>query len=57
MLVLSRKKSETIKLGNSIEITVVRVNGDKVRLGIQAPSDVSVLRQELTNTNAKSVEP
>ncbi len=54
MLVLSRKKSETIKLGDSIEITVVRVNGDKVRLGIQAPSDVSVLRQELTKKKAES---
>jgi carbon storage regulator len=54
MLVLSRKKSETIKLGNSIEITVVRVSGDNVRLGIQAPSDVHVLRQELSNSNAKS---
>ena len=47
MLVLSRKKSEKIKLGDSIEITVVRVTGDKVRLGIRAPDDVSVLRQEL----------
>lgn len=56
MLVLSRKKSETIKLGNSIEITVVRVNGDQVRLGIQAPSDVPVLRQELSKTKAKPAD-
>lgn len=47
MLVLSRKKSEKIKLGDSIEITVVRVCGNKVRLGIQAPPDVAVLRREL----------
>lgn len=47
MLVLSRKKSEKIKLGDSIEITVVRVCGNKVRLGIQAPADVPVLREEL----------
>ena len=52
MLVLSRKKSEKIKLGDSIEITIVRVCGNKVRLGIQAPSDVAVLRRELSKEGA-----
>ena len=47
MLVLSRKESERIKLGELIVVTVVRVSGDKVRLGIEAPSDVLVLREEL----------
>jgi len=47
MLVLSRKESERIRLGDSIVITIVRVSGDKVRLGIEAPSDVLVLRDEL----------
>ncbi len=47
MLVLSRKESERIKLGDSIVITVVRVSGDKVRLGIEAPSELLVLREEL----------
>jgi carbon storage regulator len=47
MLVLSRKESERIRLGDSIIVTVVRVSGDKVRLGIEAPSDVLVLREEL----------
>lgn len=47
MLVLSRKKSEKIKLGDSIEITIVRISGNKVRLGIHAPPDIEVLRQEL----------
>lgn len=47
MLVLSRRESERIRLGDSIVITVVRVSGDKVRLGIEAPSDVLVLREEL----------
>ena len=47
MLVLSRKESERIRLGDSIVITVVRVSGDKVRLGIEAPADVLVLREEL----------
>ncbi len=47
MLVLSRKQTERIKLGDSIVVTVVRVSGDKVRLGIEAPPDVLVLRDEL----------
>jgi carbon storage regulator len=47
MLVLSRRESEQIKLGNSIMLTVVKVAGDRVRLGITAPSDVVVLRAEL----------
>lgn len=47
MLVLSRRESQRIRLGNSIVVTVVRVAGDKVRLGIEAPADVLVLRDEL----------
>ena len=47
MLVLSRKEAERIRLGDSIVLTIVRVSGDKVRLGIEAPSDVIVLREEL----------
>jgi carbon storage regulator len=47
MLVLSRKQSERIRLGNDIVVTVVRVAGDKVRLGIEAPANVLVLRDEL----------
>ncbi|MCC9609673.1 carbon storage regulator [Blastopirellula sp. JC732] len=47
MLVLSRKEGERLKLGDSIVITVVKVAGDKVRLGIEAPPNVLVLRDEL----------
>jgi len=47
MLVLSRKQSERIRVGQDIVVTVVRVAGDKVRLGIEAPPDVVVLRDEL----------
>ena len=47
MLVLSRRQSERIKLGDSIVVTVVRVAGDRVRLGIEAPADILVLRGEL----------
>jgi carbon storage regulator len=47
MLVLSRKPGEAIRVGEEVEITVVEVKGDMVRLGIQAPRDVQVWRREL----------
>ena len=52
MLVLSRRERERIKLGDSIVVTVVRVAGDRVRLGIEAPPEVVVLRDELTPRSA-----
>jgi carbon storage regulator len=56
MLVLSRKESERIRLGNNIVVTVVRVSGDRVRIGIEAPPDVIVLRDELQPRQAVSSE-
>ena len=53
MLVLSRKESEKIKLGDDIVLTIVRVSGDRVRLGIDAPPDLLILRAELDPTDAK----
>ena len=47
MLVLSRKLDETIMIGDDIEITVVDIRGEKVRLGITAPADVAVHRKEI----------
>ncbi len=47
MLVLSRRENERIRLGDSIVVTVVRLSGDRVRLGIDAPPDLLVLRDEL----------
>lgn len=47
MLVLSRKATERIRLGDNIVVTVVRISGDRVRLGIEAPTEVLVLRDEL----------
>ena len=44
MLVLSRRESQRIQLGKSIVVTIVRVKGDRVRLGIEAPNDIRVLR-------------
>jgi len=49
MLVLSRKESQRIRLGDSITLTIVRVSGDKVRLGIDAPPEIRVLRDELVS--------
>jgi carbon storage regulator len=57
MLVLSRRESERIKLGSSIVLTVIRVSGDRVRLGIEAPPDVLVLREELQTPSHVDVMP
>jgi carbon storage regulator len=56
MLVLSRRESERIRLGESIVVTVVRVSGDKVRLGIEAPRDLLVLREELEVHDQETVQ-
>ena len=47
MLVLSRKKNESIVINNDITIVVVEIRGDKVRLGVDAPKEVPVHRQEV----------
>ena len=47
MLVLSRKKNESIIINDHIVVTVVEIRGDKVRLGIDAPKDVTVHRREV----------
>lgn len=47
MLVLSRKKGESIIINDNIEITVVDISGPNVRIGIKAPNDMTILRREL----------
>lgn len=47
MLVLSRQRDEVIMIGDHIELTVVEIRGDKVRLGIKAPPDIPVHRKEI----------
>ena len=47
VLVLSRKRNESIVIGGKIVVTVVEIRGDKCRLGIEAPSDVDVHRREV----------
>jgi len=52
MLVLSRREHERIKLGDAIVVTVIQVAGDRVRLGIEAPSEIRILRCELEPEDA-----
>jgi carbon storage regulator len=47
MLVLTRKKNESIVINDVIKVTVVEIRGDKVRLGIEAPREIDVHRQEV----------
>jgi carbon storage regulator len=47
MLVLTRKVGEKIRIGDNVTVTLVRIQGDKVRLGIEAPRDVPVHREEV----------
>ena len=53
MLVLSRKIGERIRIGDNVTLTVVRVQGDKVRLGVEAPSDVSIHREEVHRSSRR----
>lgn len=56
MLVLSRQRDESIIIGDNIVITIVDIRGDKVRLGIQAPVEIPVHRQEVYNAIQKENE-
>ena len=60
MLILSRKKDESILIGSDIEVTVIAVQGDQVKLGIKAPKKVDVYRKELfeeiQNENVEAAE-
>ena len=62
MLVLSRKVNETIKIGDEIEIRIIEVKGDTIRIGIEAPRNIDILRGELvqsiseTNTEAITLD-
>ena len=63
MLILTRKKDEAIRLGEDIRIVLVQIKGGQVRLGIECPSNMRVLREELyeavrkENLNALSIDP
>jgi carbon storage regulator len=53
MLVLSRKDNQRIMIGDSIVLTVVKIQGSTVRLGIEAPPDVPIIRDELTGRGSE----
>ncbi len=54
MLVLSRKTSERILIGDDITITIVRIGPNSVRIGIEAPKDMNIVREELCNFGSKN---
>ncbi|MEC0227891.1 carbon storage regulator CsrA [Paenibacillus alba] len=47
MLILSRKKGQSILIGNNIEIFISAIDGDQIKIGIQAPKEINVLRKEI----------
>ncbi len=47
MLILTRKAGETLLIGDDIEVTILSVNGNQAKIGIDAPKDVEILREEL----------
>ncbi len=57
MLVLSRKKNESIVINNDIRIVVVEIRGDKVRLGVEAPREVPVHRHEVYEAIQNALQP
>ena len=56
MLVISRKADEGIIIGDGIKITVSEISKDKVKLGIEAPPDVRIIREELHNTKEFNIK-
>lgn len=56
MLVISRQQSETVRIGNDVTITIVRVGNSKVRLGIDAPNGVNILRDNAQTRTPKIKE-
>lgn len=60
MLVLSRKKNEAIIIGDDVELSIISIDGDNVKIGIRAPKSISILRKELldevADANRESVQ-
>lgn len=57
MLVLARKVGETVQLGDDVEIKVLSIRGNRIRLGIVAPADVKILRGELQPHSDETTKP
>lgn len=60
MLVLTRKKGESIQIGHNIEVTVIAIEGDQIKLGIDAPQSIDIHRQEIYHAiqkqNSEAIE-
>ena len=57
MLALSRKENEVIRIADVIDITILQIKGNSVRIGIEAPKDVSICRKEIWYPNWSRVKP
>lgn len=57
MLLLTRKIGDSILIGDSIQIQVVKIKGNQVRLGIEAPKDVKIFREEILDNIKKGIKP
>jgi carbon storage regulator len=56
MLILSRKENESIEIGNDVKITISKVKGNRVNVGIEAPRGTTILRSELRSIPPESVD-
>jgi len=56
MLILSRKEKQSFMVGDDIEITVLEISGDKAKIAINAPKEVSILRKELFETKQINID-
>ena len=57
MLILTRRTGESLRIGDDVEVTVMAVNGSQVRIGIKAPRDVTVDRQEIAERKQREKDP
>lgn len=57
MLILTRKSGEKIRIAGDIELTVLHVSGSQVKIGIDAPEDITIMREELLGRGAKDIDP
>lgn len=56
MLVLSRKVGESIRIGNNVKVTVVKIMGNRIRIGVEAPKDVRISREDIDNLDTKNLK-